>query len=83
MKDELEDRRTKKLLASTMHDIEMRIRITQHPAVEDWEQKGDGWVCYLARGYFIHRHETEFEVESLEAMLEVINSRAIDVVDNP
>lgn len=84
MKDELEEQRMKNTIADTMRDIEVRIRVTAHPAVDDWKQNAPAsFTCYLAKGYFLHDGRTEFNATSMEAMLDVLNSDRIDVVDNP
>lgn len=64
-------------------DINLRAVITSHLAVEDWSQDGpEAFTCYLAVGHFFGR-DTSFTVNSLERMLRILNSEAIDVVDNP
>ncbi len=64
-------------------DVTLRAVITSHLAVEDWSQDGpEAFTCYLAVGHFFGR-DTSFTVNSLERMLRILNSEAIDVVDNP
>ena len=84
MKDELEDQRMKNTLVDVLREIEVKGRVTVHPAVDDWKQNAPAsFTCYLAKGYFTHDGRTEFNATSMEAMLEVLNSDRIDVVDNP